>query len=142
MFFFLMIRRPPRSTRTDTLFPYTTLFRSAADGGFDGLVAGPEVLLARRARTLHDVPALLIAGPAGVGRLARLFFTRLAFLGVGHGGASRQRCHQRQPHQAPYRASRIAGWHGCIPGSGLPLGAMRDGRAARRTAPRRLAIRP
>src|SRR3546814_12095758 len=29
-FFFLMIRRPPRSTRTDTLFPYTTLFRSPA----------------------------------------------------------------------------------------------------------------
>src|SRR3546814_12931554 len=28
MFFFLMIRRPPRSTRTDTLCPYTTLFRS------------------------------------------------------------------------------------------------------------------
>src|SRR3546814_20869361 len=28
MFFVLMIRRPPRSTRTDTLFPYTTLFRS------------------------------------------------------------------------------------------------------------------
>src|SRR3546814_10515088 len=27
-FFFLMTRRPPRSTRTDTLFPYTTLFRS------------------------------------------------------------------------------------------------------------------
>src|SRR3546814_20130292 len=27
--FFLMIRRPPRSTRTDTLFPYTTLFRSS-----------------------------------------------------------------------------------------------------------------
>src|SRR3546814_5321645 len=26
IFFFLMIRRPPRSTRTDTLFPYTTLF--------------------------------------------------------------------------------------------------------------------
>src|SRR3546814_4969952 len=28
-----MIRRPPRSTRTDTLFPYTTLFRSLALGG-------------------------------------------------------------------------------------------------------------
>src|SRR3546814_19643241 len=28
-----MIRRPPRSTLTDTLFPYTTLFRSAIDGG-------------------------------------------------------------------------------------------------------------
>src|SRR3546814_5532885 len=31
-FFFLMIRRPPRSTRTDTLFPYTTLFRSEPTG--------------------------------------------------------------------------------------------------------------
>src|SRR3546814_12579351 len=30
MFFFVRIRRPPRSTRTDTLFPYTTLFRSMA----------------------------------------------------------------------------------------------------------------
>src|SRR3546814_20658720 len=29
IFVFVMIRRPPRSTRTDTLFPYTTLFRSA-----------------------------------------------------------------------------------------------------------------
>src|SRR3546814_8923981 len=32
-FFFLMIRRPPISTRTDTLFPYTTLFRSPARRG-------------------------------------------------------------------------------------------------------------
>src|SRR3546814_12110767 len=32
-FFFLMIRRPPRSTRTDTLFPYTTLFRSCLKHG-------------------------------------------------------------------------------------------------------------
>src|SRR3546814_2318911 len=30
LFVFLMLRRPPRSTPTDTLFPYTTLFRSAA----------------------------------------------------------------------------------------------------------------
>src|SRR3546814_17844474 len=29
-----MIRRPPRSTRTDTLYPYTTLFRSVRQGGF------------------------------------------------------------------------------------------------------------
>src|SRR3546814_14066993 len=33
--FFLMIRRPPRSTRTDTLSPYTTLFRSEQRGGVD-----------------------------------------------------------------------------------------------------------
>src|SRR3546814_6364033 len=32
MFFFLMIRRPPRSTRTATLFPYTTLFRAQPSG--------------------------------------------------------------------------------------------------------------
>src|SRR3546814_1243930 len=31
-----MIRRPPRSTRTDTLFPYTTLFRSADEAADDG----------------------------------------------------------------------------------------------------------
>src|SRR3546814_14179108 len=35
VFFFLMIRRPPRSTRTDTLFPYPTLFRSSCDGPVD-----------------------------------------------------------------------------------------------------------
>src|SRR3546814_18042862 len=36
-----MIRRPPRSTRTDTLFPYTTLFRSAKPAARDG--AGAQV---------------------------------------------------------------------------------------------------
>src|SRR3546814_1501701 len=37
LFFFLMIRRPPRSTRTDTLFPYTTLFRSVVSVLDDGV---------------------------------------------------------------------------------------------------------
>src|SRR3546814_21165890 len=45
--FFLMIRRPPRSTRTDTLFPYTTLFRSVALG--EDAEAGIDRLL-----RLHD----------------------------------------------------------------------------------------
>src|SRR3546814_3839254 len=41
--FFLMIRRPPRSTRTDTLFPYTTLFRSpAAESGHGRLQRQPR----------------------------------------------------------------------------------------------------
>src|SRR3546814_13389537 len=35
-FFFLMIRRPPRSTRTDTLFPYTTLFQAPRDADRGG----------------------------------------------------------------------------------------------------------
>src|SRR3546814_12191500 len=34
-----MIRRPPRSTRTDTLFPYTTLFRSVHDPGMQNIGA-------------------------------------------------------------------------------------------------------
>src|SRR3546814_2350173 len=42
-FFFLMIRRPPRSTRTDTLFPYTTLFRSHG-----AAAAVPDPLQSRR----------------------------------------------------------------------------------------------
>src|SRR3546814_7881136 len=45
--FFLRIRRPPRSTRTDTLFPYTTLFRS-----------DPAVVEARAARLRAVAPAL------------------------------------------------------------------------------------
>src|SRR3546814_19658080 len=45
-FFFLMIRRPPRSTRTDTLFPYTTLFRSWVD--FQNDVTAGDVQLASR----------------------------------------------------------------------------------------------
>src|SRR3546814_6699285 len=36
-FFFLMIRRPPRPTRTDTLLPYTTLFRSEESGKREGV---------------------------------------------------------------------------------------------------------
>src|SRR3546814_1766703 len=38
-----MIRRPPRSTRTDTLFPYTTLFRSAAPYSREPVSAGIPV---------------------------------------------------------------------------------------------------
>src|SRR3546814_10401739 len=37
-----MIRRPPISTRTDTLFPYTTLFRSRGRKGDSGIRPGPD----------------------------------------------------------------------------------------------------
>src|SRR3546814_5489403 len=49
-FFFLMIRRPPRSTRTDTLFPYTTLFRSrlTADTAVVEIVVGTTLSVALR----------------------------------------------------------------------------------------------
>src|SRR3546814_11721942 len=67
--FFLMLRRPPRSTRTDTLFPYTTLFRSLAgkpiancavdvwsgDGeGFYDMQKGADAGMALRARFHTD----------------------------------------------------------------------------------------
>src|SRR3546814_15368895 len=61
-FFFLMIRRPPRSTRTDTLFPYTTLFRSvpprnavrALDSHHVALVAA-QAQFGRAEQPIHDV---------------------------------------------------------------------------------------
>src|SRR3546814_4658564 len=66
--FVLMIRRPPRSTRTYTLFPYTTLFRSDQSAPFSavgGQGAGPDVrrrrppseFAAHRARWFEAVPA-------------------------------------------------------------------------------------
>src|SRR3546814_16403628 len=63
--FFVKIRRPPRSTRTDTLFPYTTLFRSDASGEDDreqriAIVGFP-------ARTTMD-EAFAEPGPGKIGR--------------------------------------------------------------------------
>src|SRR3546814_1085367 len=51
-FFFLMIRRPPRSTRTDTLFPYTTLFRST---GFDPASASMQFAGSREWIPSYDI---------------------------------------------------------------------------------------
>src|SRR3546814_4089683 len=51
-----MIRRPPRSTRTDTLFPYTTLFRSGAAGAADqGRAVAPRRRLPRCDQSLRGV---------------------------------------------------------------------------------------
>src|SRR3546814_12028546 len=60
-----MIRRPPRSTRTDTLFPYTTLFRSEADG-----TAGTEDRGLRCDRTQRSLRQP-VAGGAARARPAR-----------------------------------------------------------------------
>src|SRR3546814_1323462 len=50
LYCFLRRRRPPRSTRTDTLFPYTTLFRSVCTGS---LVLGAAGLLTGKRATTH-----------------------------------------------------------------------------------------
>src|SRR3546814_13744610 len=62
-FFFLMIRRPPRSTRTDTLFPYTTLFRSHAKY-IDRVLrhADMEPLVVERVASSELMMALVSAG--------------------------------------------------------------------------------
>src|SRR3546814_10510055 len=59
--FFLMIRRPPRSTRTDTLFPYTTLFRSIAESGAspDGLVGADGLVEIKCPNTATHIETLL-----------------------------------------------------------------------------------
>src|SRR3546814_2941510 len=68
-----MIRRPPRSTRTDTLFPYTTLFRSPSSGNRISLgttaaiVDGRSYLQARRERVrdanmVHGTPVIFAGG--------------------------------------------------------------------------------
>src|SRR3546814_11346571 len=71
-FFFLMIRRPPRSTRTDTLFPYTTLFRSGVP------------LHGRLRRTLPAMP------PRRARRLRRARFRPAAKRGAGADGPQRR----------------------------------------------------
>src|SRR3546814_17857831 len=60
-----MIRRPPRSTRTDTLFPYTTLFRSQQEE------RGPAAAAARQ-RPEGAVLAPLDPAAGGAGRLGSL----------------------------------------------------------------------
>src|SRR3546814_8927150 len=83
MFFFLMIRRPPRSTRTDTLFPYTSLFRSAARQGLrGGRVARSDRLrgraLRRRPMTYAVKEMFLTLQGEGVQCGRRAVFVRFA----------------------------------------------------------------
>src|SRR3546814_7072434 len=58
LFFFLMMRRPPRSTRTDTRFPYTTLFRSAFDYFLSQNEGRPLILAAHSQGSLHLIRLL------------------------------------------------------------------------------------
>src|SRR3546814_14749165 len=63
--FFLMIRRPPKSTRTDTLFPYTTLFRSDERRRDDCEVERIARAVAGRLHGLGNVGAHLLHLPEG-----------------------------------------------------------------------------
>src|SRR3546814_21187725 len=67
LFNVLMIRRPPSSTRTDTLFPYTTLFRSSVGFGVR-LAYDPFAQVVVIAEAYEGAPALT----AGIDRSARI----------------------------------------------------------------------
>src|SRR3546814_2694899 len=87
-FCFLMILRPPRSTRTGTLFPYTTLFRSADRAARRGIRAG---------RGLSQAARLLPVRPLGGRGDARR---------AGPGGG-RGRCDPRHPHRSEEHTSEL-----------------------------------
>src|SRR3546814_4369988 len=93
---FLMIRRPPRSTRTDTLFPYTTLFRSGGDA--ERQRQGPE-----------DRP--LSALPPGALEQLRRRRRALPLPAGGHARRSRSAA-PRRPHLHRLQAAvvRAAPW--------------------------------
>src|SRR3546814_20772886 len=92
--FFLMIRPPPRSTRTDTLFPYTTLFRSPSHGSSLARIddEGAAVAAARRRTT----PAAKLAGEIWPGIA------------------------QRAPRSALTRSTRSSGSNGFVTSSSAP----------------------
>src|SRR3546814_19433324 len=93
--FLLMIRRPPRSTRTDTLFPYTTLFRSIDDIDFRHRQARA------RGQLLDDADEF--GGGAPV-HLARLVHLQDDLVGV----PEREEVHRRRRDERDQRTARTA----------------------------------
>src|SRR3546814_2891098 len=104
-----MIRRPPRSTRTDTLFPYTTLFRSSRLQLTEPCLCGGIIGKDRACRAAHVRIVGLNAKRLCVRLLVRCFFQVLEIgvdLCMGQrrslGGAERDICcHRSDPHRQP-----------------------------------------
>src|SRR3546814_1043207 len=90
LFFFLMRRQPPRSTRTDTLFPYTTLFRSPCEGNVrprhrKAGLAVPAIIV-----RLRYCPAL--SGRSGYCRQPFLCLASLSVaIGIGYADGTKRR---------------------------------------------------
>src|SRR3546814_4830390 len=125
-----MIRRPPRSTRTDTLFPYTTLFRSSPRGGHDrgpfGLVdhPNPEVgrLFELRSRARSGDHEIGLGGNRSGDPRAQCLGLRLRLVAT-------QRLEAAGEHQCLARHFRLAGFMDEGPGVGdrkqiIPGGAI------------------
>src|SRR3546814_1411613 len=84
-----MLERPPRSTRTDTLFPYTTIFRSEL-GPVDFCIREEPVEQDNRGAFAHLAPRQ----PHAVARFEKFRFAR-------HGYALRAPCGFAQPGEGP-----------------------------------------
>src|SRR3546814_14060268 len=88
-----MIRHPPRSTRTDTLFPYTTLFRSVEVAGYarrvDDLGDGAHDLLYAYCSTyaygVGDVDLVAAQGQKALGNVNHRFDGGFALVGAAQG---------------------------------------------------------
>src|SRR3546814_7635629 len=102
VFYFLMIRRPPRSTRTDTLFPYPTLFRSRLHQIEPELGIGPAFVANRRedGAIAFSLTGVELGGDDGITIGPR---TRHAGIdgGVGRGGQGRRGKRGKRPDQQP-----------------------------------------
>src|SRR3546814_16400196 len=114
LFVFLMIRRPPRATRTDTLFPYTTLFRSGSDSrnSFAQVQRGDQIRpLARRHDDDHRPPSVArheIAPEQAIDRIAepRPVVARVKHFGDAAeiGDGADRAVGQRHPHLSAFAA--------------------------------------
>src|SRR3546814_15321501 len=115
VFFFLMIRRPPRSTRTDTLFPYTTLFRSSSlnsepPARFSEPATQHIQGVRRMSKRFEQRVVLVTGGAAGLGRCFAEHFAaegaRLTLLDIDEKGLDqtaallRERGRERAVHRA------------------------------------------
>src|SRR3546814_11399850 len=78
-----MLRRPPRSTRTDTLFPYTTLFRSSLDVGLLVSNAGFGLKGSHADNDVTAMTEMLMVNCHVPMQLARGFIPRLLARGQG-----------------------------------------------------------
>src|SRR3546814_3117342 len=101
--FFLMIRRPPRSTLTDTLFPYTTLFRSLADIQ-DGHTVNGRSLVGLGRRIGHVVRAN-DEGHIGLGEFAIDVF-QLEYFIIRHARFGQQHVHMAR-HRSEEHTSEL-----------------------------------
>src|SRR3546814_12816753 len=112
IFFFLMIRRPPRSTRTDTLFPYTTLFRSGPGTQHAPIVERPRLpLVGEPDDALRQPDAVVGLDAQGIVDDIAPAARQDLRLPVGAGRLGRQREPLGQPRRQDRKSTRLHSSH-------------------------------